>query len=288
MTNPIESNLAHLGSIEVVLDRGRGQNGLFWDLRRITSAALRKAILRRRIQPILESRRYRDAMSRAARRLREVHREIISAAMSQALREINVQIGDLDFSDLEDQILRDNSRAFLDRMDLAHRKNFSRLVKNASRRYRKNPSEKLLSQLVKDMRPHLALTSRMSSRIQKRIIKLRRAGGLSETNLSIFARSRQRQALSQRAKASASWQLVELVNVSRDAVRRFALSRGLVLDLWKRWRDQRDGNERKSHRDQSEVGWIPYGDEYAIQGVMRPPSRDPGCRCYDEVRHSPP
>lgn len=287
MAEPLGLHERDEALIAQILDRGAGEQGLLWDLRRIRSATLSRAILRRSIAPIVTSPEYRDATTRAARRLRAVHRGLVERATAQALAEIGVTLPDLDFEDLVNRVASQRSRTFMKEVDRATRKNLSRLVKNAGRRYRRRPSAAFLDELVVDMRPHLALTPKVSPRIARRVKVLSREGGLSPTATDRLLRRRQRAAISGRAKAAARHQIGVAVNTARHEAWTFAIqARVIKKRVFKRWVDQGDKRVRLSHRRQTDQGWIPFEEPYPVFGVMHPPAPEFGCRCYEEVKVS--
>lgn len=278
--NPFISKGGFESALEAALGRSRSGHGLLWDLRRIPSDALERAVRTGSISHVTGSVEYQRSLQRANLRLRAVHEQLIRDTAQQALSEIGSTMDPADLDDLVDRLARRQTGRLLRAVDQGTRRNLRRVIRNGRRRYTRMPSS--LDEIVKDARPQLGISYKTGSNIQNRVRAMRSAG-IPESRLSLYTRSRQRSALSVRAKAGARHGLSVSVNETRHEIFDIiSSSPGVVMS--KRWRHQNDDRVRASHRLQAAVGWIPFDDEYAVFGVQHPPAPVFGCRCYEEVR----
>jgi hypothetical protein len=172
---------------------------------------------------------------------------------------------------------------FLQGFEQTTRANVRRSVRNAGARYARQPSLKDAAEMAREVRRRFGATSPQARQLEA-YERAARAAGVTERAIDREVTRRAQTAMEARARFAAEREAVEAMNFGRAAAWAAARRRGIVGPLEKRWRDVGDDRVRASHSAQSRVGWIPWGQMYAIQGVMHPPSNDAGCRCFEQVR----
>ena len=280
MPSPFDIHQADESLITRILSGHKGAQGLFWDSLRIPSTSVARAIRTGQISHLVGSKAYKDALFRAANRLRHAHEGISRKAARQMASELGVTFSPREMRDLVERIGRETSRKFLSEIDRSNRANFRRMIKNASRKYRRNPTAAKLSELVGEVRPFLGLSSKMTSAIERRAAK----AGLSGSRAAAFRRSSARRSSSTRAKSASRNQISVAMNKTRHEATVYAMDLGLIpRTIKKMWLDQADSKVRPRHHQQTAMGPIPFEEPYPVFGVMYPPAPEFGCRCYQRI-----
>jgi hypothetical protein len=281
--NPL---LAFIEEEERFLAAILGPGGFLEGLRKIASGSVSIAISAKRPLRALTTPAWRKAARELAQVLTDWNYDLLAKAFRSAAGEIpadarramNKRIGELAKENAGRRAV-----AAAKKLDKEVASGLRTLIGDASQRYAEKPSPKILRDLTKQVKDRIGLTTKQARAIAK-WEKAALKGGVDPRAVAASVKKRTEAALEFRARAIAKRGVEEDVGWGRHHLWLEASDAGLLPEgTMKRWRDQGDDRVRPSHAAQTRQGPVPLEEPYPIQGVMHPPSRDHGCRCWEEL-----
>lgn len=256
--------------------------GYFEALAEVDRARIYAALQTGSAQPLIDSRAWSSALQKLTTNVEELLRAPVLSGFQSGVAEIpSVPRLGPRVAELALEHAGEVAVSLVKGIDDQTRAGLRQLIGRASSDYAIDPSLRRLRRLEAELKDALGVTPKQASRIDTWRIAARQAG-LPEDAIAEGVATRTESARIIRARALGEYGVIESINSGRHQSWVEARDRGdLPATVQKRWQDQGDRNVRPLHRAQTIAGPIPLDAIYPIQQVLHPPSKDPGCRCWD-------
>lgn len=261
----------------------KAEPGFFQRVQAIPLIFLQRAIRTGSIQPIVRSDAWKRALRWSFGRHTPVEARLLRGGMRSALRELPrdrfpKRVADLAF---HQRLAQPRAVRLVQAVNARNRAGIRSLVGYASRDYARSPNPALLHALAKDIQGMIGLTPWQAGQLRKRWRNLR-SQGMAPVEIRRDIHARAAKYIERRSYQIGDRAVLENVGFARHQTWIELQDRGDIPDnALKQWHDQRDGKERRTHREQTMAGAIPLREVYALHGVQHPPSPDFGCRCWE-------
>lgn len=234
--------------------------------------------------PVFGTKEWEEAVKRLVIQIKKVELSTFTGGLASGKAAIPTRVPSLGAARLAELAeLHAGQRAveMIQAIDEVTREGIKRLIATAAASYVTDQSASTLRRLQEEIRASIGLTPKQAARIERwRSIAV--ASGMPPSSVSAGVVARAAAARDLRARAIAERGVIESVSFARHQAWLEAQDAGdLSPKAMKRWMTQGDDRVRASHRAQSRQGPIPLREIYPIQQVQHPPSKEPGCRCWE-------